>query len=115
MTKELTCIVCPVGCHLEVDVDNDYAVTGNECPRGVKYAEKELNNPTRTITSTVIIKGAKYDRIPVKTSDEIPKSKIFDVMAKLNAVCLTAPVKIGDVVIENIADTGVNIITTRSM
>ncbi len=115
MKKELICIVCPMGCHLEVDIDNDYAVTGNQCKRGEVYGKKELTNPTRTITSTVRIKGGIYNRIPVKTDKEISKKSIFEVMKLLEGVELIAPVKVGDVVLENILDTDVNIVTTRSM
>ena len=115
MKKELICIVCPMGCHLEVDVDNDYAVTGNECKRGIAYGKKELTNPTRTITSTVKIKGGIYSRIPIKTDKEISKNLVFEVMKLLEDVELVAPVKIGDIVLRNILNTDVNIVTTRSM
>jgi CxxC motif-containing protein len=115
MIKTLTCIACPIGCHLEIDIDNNYKVTGNQCKKGEQFGKKELQNPTRTVTSTVRIVGAIYPRIPVKTSEEIPKEKIFEVMNCLNEVCLKSPVKINQVVIKNVADTGTDIITTRSL
>ena len=70
--KELICIVCPKGCHLKVDEENGYAVTGNSCPRGAEYGKNELSNPTRMLTSTVCIEGGIYPRLPVKTSQAIP-------------------------------------------
>lgn len=115
MKKELTCIVCPMGCQLEVDIDNDYKVTGNRCPRGIAYGKKELLNPTRTITSTVKVVGGTYERIPVKTDQEVPKEKIFDIMEKLNDVTLKAPIKMGQIVLKNVSGTEANIVTTRSM
>ncbi len=115
MKKELICIVCPMGCHLEVDVDNDYKVTGNQCKRGIEYGKKELTNPTRTITSTVKINGGIYNRLPVKTDKEISKKLIISVMELLDDITVEAPVKVGTVLLENILGTNVNIVASRSM
>lgn len=113
--KELICIVCPKGCHLKVDENNDYAVTGNGCPRGAEYGKAELTNPTRVVTSTVRIAGASLPRCPVKTDGVIPKGMIFDIMKELDNVELTAPVTVGQVVIENVCGTGVNVVAARTM
>jgi CxxC motif-containing protein len=110
---ELTCIVCPLGCTLQIDDKEN--VTGHGCKRGVTYARKELLHPTRTITSTVRIDGAIHRRIPVKTNDEVPKSKIFDVMKALDHIVVQAPIDVGTVVLANVCDTGVDVVTTRSM
>jgi len=115
MIKTLTCIACPIGCHLEVDIEQDYKVTGNQCKKGAEFGKKELKNPTRTLTSTVKIEGAIYPRIPVKTSGEIPKGKIFEVMDCLNDIVLKSPVKNNQVIIENVSNTGFDIIATRSL
>ncbi len=115
MKKQLICIACPIGCHLEIDVEDNYKVTGNQCKRGIAYGQKELTNPTRIITSTVIIEKGIYHRLPVKTDGEIPKKKIFDVMKELNKILVTSPIKIGDIIIENVCDTGINIVASRSM
>lgn len=115
MKKELICIVCPMGCHLEVDVENGYSVTGNQCKRGIAYGMKELTNPTRTITSTVRIKGGIYNRLPVKTDKEISKKLIIQVMELLDDIVVESPVKVGKVLLENILDTDVNIVSSRSM
>ena len=79
--KELICITCPKGCHLKVDEENGYAVTGNSCPRGEAYGKAELTHPTRVVTSTVRCTGGSRPRCPVKTSGPVPKDKIFAVMA----------------------------------
>lgn len=113
--EKLICIACPIGCHLEIDVEKDYKVTGNLCKRGEVYGKKELTNPTRIVTSTIIIKGAIYKRLPVKTNGEIPKAKIFDVMEAINKVSATSPVRMGDIIIENVCNTGINIVASRSM
>ena len=83
---DLICIVCPKGCHLIVDEENGYKVTGNGCPRGAAYGEKELVNPTRVITSTVRVEAKTARRVPVKTASDIPKGKIYDIMKELDKV-----------------------------
>ena len=112
MTK-LICIVCPKGCHLEVD--DNLNVKGNSCKRGEVYGKNEVTNPTRTITSTVILKNSSLTRLPVKTSDPVPKSKIFDVMKEINKIEVSAPVNSGDVLIENVLNIGSNIIACKSV
>lgn len=113
--KELICIVCPKGCHLLVDEENGFAVTGQDCIRGKEYGQKELKNPTRVLTSTVSITGAEVRRCPVKTRGEIPKGLIFDAMVLLDDIHLASPVKEGLIVVENICGTGVPFVVTRNL
>lgn len=113
--KELICIVCPRGCHLRVDETQNYAVTGNNCPRGAEYGRNELTHPTRMLTSTVRITGAAHRRCPVKTEQPVPKEALFAIMDELNGVTLTAPVRYGQEVLANAAGTGVRVIATRAM
>lgn len=113
--KELICIVCPQGCHLKVDEENGCAVTGNACPRGAEFGKMELTHPTRVVTSTVRCEGGLYPRCPVKTDRAIPKELIFQVMEALDRVTLTAPVRVGQVVVENVCGTGVNVVATRNL
>ena len=115
MTKELICIVCPRGCHLEIDVDNNYKVSGNLCPRGAEYGVKELTSPTRVVTSTVRIKGGIHNRLPVKTNGAIPKDLNFQCMKLLDDIEVSSPIKVGDVIIENVLGTGIDLIATRNM
>ncbi|MGY3749100.1 DUF1667 domain-containing protein [Vagococcus acidifermentans] len=112
---ELICIVCPIGCHLTVDEANDYKVTGNRCKKGEAYGKQELQNPVRTITSTVRLNAAELTRLPVKTSDTIPKGKMSDIMTVINHTEVTAPIEAGDVIISNVLDTGVDVIATRTI
>jgi len=115
--REMICIVCPKGCRLSVDQqpDGEIIVMGNACNRGIPYAKKELTNPTRVITSTVKISGGIHKRLPVKTSIDIPKGLNFKVMEELSKIELQSPIKVGTVIIENILDTGANIVATRDM
>lgn len=112
---ELICIVCPKGCHLTVDEKNGYSVTGHSCPRGEEYGKIELTAPTRTVTSTVRCVGGTHPRCPVKTDRPVPKSLIPAVMAELEGVVLTAPVRLGQVVIAGVCGTDANIVATRDL
>ena len=118
-TKDLTCINCPLGCQISVKIDGGKVVevSGNTCKKGEEYAIKEVTNPTRIITSTVIVEGGSGNnsQVSVKTECDIPKGKIYDVMNALKGVSVKAPVKIGDVILEDVAGTGVNIIATRNI
>ena len=103
-TTELTCIVCPVGCALQVEQNDEgevISVTGNTCPRGAAYGKDEVLHPVRTLTTTVRVRGAER-LLPVKTDRPIPKEKLFEAMKKVNALSFTAPVKIGDVLLDDL-------------
>ena len=116
MERELTCIRCPIGCHLTVTIDGDHVtVTGNTCPRGAEYGKKEMTDPTRIVTSSVRVTGGELPLVSVKTASDIPKDKIFEVMAEIRRCEVKAPVKIGDVLIADAAGTGVAIVATRTV
>lgn len=114
MKRELTCIVCPLGCKMEVELKDDeiLSVTGNTCKRGSNYAIEECTHPTRMLTTTVVCADSTV--VPVKTASPIPKEMLFPCMEELNKIEIPLPIKIGDVVIENILGTGVNIIATAN-
>jgi CxxC motif-containing protein len=117
--KDMICIVCPLGCKLKV-IKNDtsqmgYDVEGNKCFRGEEYGIKEMTNPTRALTTTVIISNASVKRLPVRTSGTIPKHLIKQAMELINKAEAKAPIKVGQVIIKNILDTGVDIIASRSI
>ena len=88
---------------------------GNQCDRGREYGIKELTNPTRVLTSTVKVNNAHLSRLPIKTRGGIPKNKINECIEEINKVELEAPVKLGQVIIENIQGTGVDVIASRSI
>lgn len=112
MIRNLTCIGCPMGCSLTVEVENGVAVSvkGNTCGIGKRYAEQEVSAPTRMVTTTVL--SPKGKPIPVKTMNPIPKEKIFEVVDEIKSAKVALPVSIGDVLIENVADTGIPVIIT---
>ncbi len=116
-TRELTCIGCPMGCILEVQLDGTEVVkvTGNTCPKGKDYGTKECTNPTRIVTSSVAVEGGVETVASVKTERDIPKEKVYDVIRLLKDITIKAPVNIGDVVLKNIFDTGVDIIATKNI
>lgn len=115
MQKTLTCIICPVGCEITVTgIDKTIEkIEGNECKRGIQYATNEFMDPRRILTTTVKIDGDNLPVVSVRSDKPLSKNLIFKCMEVLKKVCIQAPVKMGQVVIENILDTGVNIITTR--
>lgn len=115
--RELICIGCPMGCPLSVETDEGevISVTGNTCPRGDSYARKEVTNPTRIVTTTVRVTGGVQEMVSVKTKTDIPKEKIFDCVKALKNVQAEAPVRIGDVILQNAAGTGVDIVATKNV
>lgn len=113
--KKLICILCPKGCHLEIDEKQGCKVSGNSCPRGAQYGKREVTAPVRTLTSTVKITNAPHSRCPVKTDGAIPKKLVLEAMRLLDDVQLKAPVRCGDIVIKNIFDTGASVIATRDL
>ena len=116
-TRELTCIGCPMGCPLIVTMEAGevISVTGNTCKRGDVYARKEVTNPTRIVTSTVRVAGGSIDMVSVKTKEDIPKGKIFDCVKALKTVEVAAPVHIGDVIMKDVAGTGVDVVATKNV
>ena len=117
--RNLICINCPMGCHLTITKNENeksgYKVTGNSCKKGIDYAIKDLTNPTRVITSTVKIDHAYLKRLPVKTNKAIPQNLNFACMDIINSIHLEAPINMGDILVENILNTGANLVATRSM
>ncbi len=112
-TSNITCIMCPMGCNLEV-VQNgeDIKVSGNTCKRGEVYGKAEVSAPIRMVTST-----AKYKNgvTSVKTASPIPKEKVFEVLGEIKALHIKETVDCGDIVIKNTAETGVDIVVTGNM
>ena len=111
----IICITCPKGCHLQVDEENGFKVTGNSCPRGAEYGKNELQHPVRTVTSTVKITGAFIPRLPVKTDRPLPKELMFDCMELINGIEVQAPVKVGQILAADVFGTGVNIVAAKTL
>ena len=117
MKKKMICIGCPLGCYLNVDYIGTTIrnVNENRCKVGREYAEKEISYPERTLTTTVKVKHGHLPLVSVRTNKPIPKSRIFDAMNLLAKVEVEAPIKIGESIIQNIFNTGVNIVATKNI
>lgn len=115
--RNLICIGCPMGCPLVVTLDHGEVVSveGNTCKRGAVYGKKEVTNPTRIVTSTVRVSGGSISVVSVKTREDIPKEKIFDCVKALQEIEVAAPVNIGDVVLRDVAGTGVDVVATKNI
>lgn len=115
--KHLICIGCPMGCALTVTMNGNevVSVTGNTCKRGDDYARKEVTNPTRIVTSTVKVLNGSAETVSVKTKEDIPKGKIFECVKALKGIEVKAPIHIGDVILSNVVDTGVDIVATKDV
>lgn len=115
MIKEYTCIICPNGCELTAEFENDkiLSVEGATCKRGHDYVEQELTNPQRNIASSILLEGGVLPLVSVRLSKPIPKDKIFDVMAVIKKARLQAPVHAGQMVIPNVLELGSDVIVTK--
>ena len=114
MTRDMTCIICPRGCALKVEINGDnITVTGNSCPKGRQYAVDECTNPTRTVTSSVRVENREDTMVSVKTASPVPKDKILEVMRLIRAKSVCAPVGIGDIIIKDVF--GTNIVATKNI
>ena len=113
--RYLTCIVCPKGCAMKITFDGEgkiASIEGNTCKRGITYAEDECTNPKRTVTSTVRCECG--DVVAVKTERAIPKELVFAAMDEINSTVAKDGLKVGDIVIENVAGTDVNVVATAN-
>lgn len=117
MNKELLCIICPLGCSLNVKYTKKtiHKISGNRCKLGLDYAKKEIIKPERTLTTTVKVKNGHLPLVSVRTNKPIPKNKIFETMNLLANIELVAPIKIGDVIIKNLLKTNANVVATKNI
>ena len=117
MIRKITCIDCPKGCQLSIETDgkNIISLSGNECDKGVDYAKQEIDNPERILTSTVLAPNLSIKLVPVRTNKPIPKDKILSAMEEVKRIRLDKPVKVGDIVLANLLNTGVDLTATRTV
>lgn len=115
--KNLTCINCPLGCVLTVEMDGEdiLSIRGNTCKRGEVYAKNEVISPVRMVTTTVPITGGSLPVLSVKTREAIPKEKIFACVRALRNIRLQAPVYAGEVILKDAAGTGVDVVATKNV
>lgn len=115
--KEITCIVCPIGCKILVRASEGQfeVLDGNKCKRGIEYARSEALDPKRMLTSSVLVKNGEWPLVSVKSSKTIPKGKVYSVLKEIKNVSINAPVKPGQIIIKNVLNTGTNIVSTKTI
>ena len=115
--KEITCIICPIGCKILVKTDGKKfkLLYGNKCKKGVEYARSEALDPIRVLTTSVLVEKGEWPLVSVKASRPVPKNKIFDILNIIRKTRVKAPIKIGQVIIKNVNGTNINIIATKSI
>ena len=114
--KSITCIICPIGCRVTVDCENgEYSFSGNQCRRGAEFAQAELTSPVRTLTTTVRTVFPGIPALPVRTSTEVPKSIIPDIIRELSRITITEKTGIGETIAANICGTGSDVIAAGNI
>lgn len=116
MIRDITCVTCPMGCGIKVEINDNgeiVSVTGNTCKRGEAYAKNECTHPQRSLATTIHVNGGIHNVVPCKSAGPLPKELIFDCMKAINNAEVNAPIKLGDVLVENVCNTGVNIVATN--
>lgn len=114
--REITCIACPIGCRLAVSRNDNgqIAISNHGCKRGLTYGEQEFTRPMRMVTSSVFVLGGKRPLCAVKTKEVVPKDSIAAILREIQSVRVQAPVQIGQVIVSNIAGTGVDLVATAN-
>lgn len=115
--KQITCIVCPIGCNILVKKDGSTVkiVDGNKCKRGIEYARSEALDPRRMLTSSVLVVGGEWPLVSVKSSKPVPKKHVFLVLSEIKNAKIQAPVKLGQVLVKNVANSDIDIIATKTI
>jgi len=117
MTKEVICIMCPLGCRIKVQVEGKdiQGVEGERCKKGVKYAQQEVTFPGRILTTTVATDNPEMPLLPVRSDKPLPKEKLIECMKQISKHSVTGSVQLGQTVIENILGLGADIVACRTI
>ena len=115
--KEITCIVCPIGCKILVETDGKHIknLDGNKCKHGIDYAEHEALDPRRMLTTSVFVDGGEWPLVSVKSAKSVPKEKIFNVLKEIRKTKIKAPIKSGQKILKNVANTDIDILATKTV
>jgi len=115
--RSFTCIVCPNGCEITARYGEGgiEAIEGAACPKGRDYVRQELTDPRRSIATSVPVEGGELPLVSVRLTNAIPKKDIFAVMAEINKLRVKAPVRIGDVLIEDVLGLGSSVVVTKNV
>jgi len=119
MTNErnITCIVCPIGCKILIKTNGMRLehVGGNKCKKGIEYVKSEVFDPRRMLTTSVLVNGGEWPLVSVKSSKPVPKEKLFSILKEIKRTAVNAPVKSGQKIIRNVANTDISIIATKTV
>ena len=115
--KQFTCIVCPIGCKILVETDGKKLkiLEGNKCKKGIEYARMEALDPRRNLTSSIMVENGRWPLVSVKTTKPVPKDKIFDVLKEIKQKKINAPVELGQKLMKNVANTGIDVVATKNI
>ena len=115
--KEITCIICPIGCKILLKIKGEECkiIEGNRCKQGIEYAKNEALDPRRMLTTSVLVIDGEWPLVSVKSSKPVPQEKIFDVLKEIKKTTMKAPVKPGKTIIENVANTDIDIVATKTV
>jgi len=115
--KSLICVTCPMGCGLDVALEDGQvvAVEGQGCKRGLAYAKDEIANPRRVVTTTVRVQAGRHPLLPVYTDGPFPRGQILELLAELRQVAVSAPVQAGQVILADALGTGIQVLASRDM
>jgi len=114
--KQITCITCPIGCRISIDIaEGEYIFSGNKCAKGRDFAKTEMTSPVRSLTTTVRTAFPEAPVLPVRTSGEVPKEKIKEIIRELSGIIITKKIGIGETVAADILGTGCDIIASSDM
>jgi CxxC motif-containing protein len=117
-TRGFVCVGCPIGCPLQLEHEGTtiIEISGNECKRGAKYARQEFTDPRRAVSTTVVIHGARWRRLPVRVTAPVPKERVMEAARAIHAVSVTAPVALGQVLLSGLlGEAGIDVVAARSM
>ena len=114
--KEIRCIICPTGCLIHVKaINGELIIEGHSCKRGEEYSREEFISPKRILTTTMRVENGFLPLIPVRSDKPIPKDKLEDTLRKIASIVSKAPIKMGDILIENVLGLNTNIIASRDL
>ena len=120
--KKITCVTCPLGCKLKINIENNkiVSISGSQCKKGIKFAEGEIKDPRRILTTTIKLKAqgrkeAPFNRLPVRSVAPAPKDKILEIIKEVRKIKVSPPIKMGDIIAKNIIGSGVDIIASMSV
>jgi len=116
-TREIVCILCPVGCKINVEIKDGEVtrIENAECKRGIDYSVQEVKSPVRDFFTTIRVKGGRIPLLSVRSTKPVPKDMLMAYASELARIVVSAPVRLGDTIVENILESGIDIVATKDI